>query len=319
MNVMHRRHAKRNVPIELLRALVAVVEGEGFTKAAETLSLTQSAISAQIRRLTQIVGGSVLDRGPGVRLTRRGLIVLNYARRILMMNDELLMLAGPTQGPQQLVVGLPAWWEYQNLIDVVARCSTSPTGEKISFRSDQVGALVRDVAAGSVDLAFLCSAPDSTGQRITQWSEPLCWMKSPKLTLEPGAVIPLVSWPGTKPDRVALELFHEHGMKYAIVFSAPDPALRRAAVVAGLGVLPCLQRVMTEGMEIVHDGLPPLPSIETALFAREGLNLRRLAPFLRILQEALKPKQAIGLPLPFKQPAPQGATVPIRNARSGRP
>jgi len=102
--------------------------------------VTQSAISAQIRRLTQIVGGSVLDRGPGVRLTRRGLIVLNYARRILMMNDELLMLAGPTQGPQQLVVGLPAWWEYQNLIDVVARCSTSPTGEKISFRSDQVGA-----------------------------------------------------------------------------------------------------------------------------------------------------------------------------------
>ena len=43
-------------------------------------------------------------------------------------------------------------------------------------------------------------------------------------------------------------------------------------------------------MEIVRDGLPPLPSVATGLFAREGLNLRRLAPFVRILQDALAPK-----------------------------
>src|SRR4030088_1651736 len=109
---MHRRHAKKNIPIELLRAVVAIVDGGGFTKAAETLALTQSAISAQIRRLTQIVGGDGLEKATVVRRTRRGMTVLNYARRILMMNDELLTLAGPSQGTQQLVIGLPAWWAY---------------------------------------------------------------------------------------------------------------------------------------------------------------------------------------------------------------
>jgi DNA-binding transcriptional LysR family regulator len=315
MDVMHRRHAKRNVPIELLRAVVAIVDGGGFTKAAESLALTQSAISAQISRVTQIVGGGVFEKGPGVRLTRRGVIVLNYARRILMMNDELLTLAGPAQGPQQLVVGLPAWWEYQNLIDVVAHCSTSPSGEKISFRSDQVEALIRDIAAGSVDLAFLCNVPDGASQCIAQWSEPLFWVKSPKLTLTPGGTIPLVSWPGTNPDRIALKLFHESGTQYTIAFSAPEPALRRAAVVAGLGVLPMLGRVMSEGMEIVHEGLPPLPSITTGLFAREGLNLRRLAPFVRILEEALKPKLSRRSLVRLAPPASQKTATASRRAR----
>ena len=137
------------------------------------------------------------------------MIVLNYARRILMMNDELLTLAGPAQGPQQLVVGLPAWWEYQNLIDVVAHCSTSPSGEKISFRSDQVEALIRDIAAGfGRSCVPLQNVPDGASQCIAQWSEPLFWVKSPKLTLTPGGTIPLVSWPGTNPDRIALKLFH---------------------------------------------------------------------------------------------------------------
>jgi DNA-binding transcriptional LysR family regulator len=315
MDVMHRRHAKKNIPIELLRAVVAIVDGGGFTKAAETLSLTQSAISAQIRRLTQIVGGGVFEKGTGVRLTRRGVIVLNYARRILMMNDELLTLAGPTQGPQQLVIGLPAWWAYQDLINVVARCSTSPTGEKVSFRSDQVETLVRDITAGSIDLAFLCNVPDASCRQIAEWSEPLCWVKSPKLTLIPGGTIPLVSWPETNPDRIAQKLFNECGTQYAIAFSAPDSALRRAAVVAGLGVLPCLERVMTEGMEIIRNGLPPLPSVTTGLFAREGLNLGRLAPYLRILQETLEPRHS---PVRVAMPASQEASVPLRRARAGR-
>src|SRR3982074_1238425 len=111
---MHRRHAKRNIPIELLRAVVAIVDGGGFTKAAETLALTQSAISAQIRRLTQIVGGDVLEKGTGVRLTRRGMTVLNYARRILMMNDELLTLAPENEVSTRELIDVAAWWAYQD-------------------------------------------------------------------------------------------------------------------------------------------------------------------------------------------------------------
>ncbi|MEU5212758.1 LysR family transcriptional regulator [Streptomyces sp. NPDC020742] len=53
--------------------LVAVVEEESFTRAAETLHVTQSALSHQIKALERETGGPLLERMPrGVRLTARG-------------------------------------------------------------------------------------------------------------------------------------------------------------------------------------------------------------------------------------------------------
>jgi DNA-binding transcriptional LysR family regulator len=315
---VQRRHAKKNIPIELLRSLVVVVESGGFTKAANALALTQSAVSAQIGRLAQIVGGDVFEKGPGIQVTKRGMIVLSYARRILMMNDELLSLAGPTQGPQNLLVGLPAWWSSLDLIEVASRCSVSPTGEKVIFRCDQVEVLIKDLSAGSIDLAFLCNVPEPFSQTIARWSEPLRWVKSPRLVLAPGDAIPLVSWAGTNPDRIALKLLKEHGMQYSIAFSAPDSALRRAAVVAGLGILPCLERVIAPGMEVVHDQLPALPDVKTGLFARQGLNLQRLDAFLRILEEALQPRSAAGPLTPPQRRHRKDPNGPRQMTKPGR-
>ena len=134
---MHRRHAKKNVPIELLRAVTAVVDTGSFTKAADALDLTQSAISAQIARLAQLLGGDIFAKGPGITLTKRGLLVLQYARRMLAINDELLACTGPVSAPRQLVIGLPTWFGQQHLVAIFEKCSGSPTGEQVSFRCDR--------------------------------------------------------------------------------------------------------------------------------------------------------------------------------------
>ncbi len=53
--------------------LVAVIEEESFTRAAEALHVTQSALSHQIKALEREVGGPLLERMPrGVRLTAMG-------------------------------------------------------------------------------------------------------------------------------------------------------------------------------------------------------------------------------------------------------
>ena len=59
-----------NIPTELLRTLVAVVELRSFTKAARSLGVTQPAVSAQIKRLQGLLGTELLDKSaPGVTLT----------------------------------------------------------------------------------------------------------------------------------------------------------------------------------------------------------------------------------------------------------
>ena len=114
-------------------------------------------------------------------------------------------------------------------------------------------------------------------------------MKSPKLALRPGAPIPLVSWPGTTGDRVAVELLEARGMQFFVAFSAPEFSARLAAVAAGLGVLATQARCIIPGIEIVRDGLPALPANKAGIYARDGLNLERHTPLLRTLTDLLVP------------------------------
>ena len=290
---MHRRYAKKNIPIELLRALVTIVDTGSYTKAADTLDLTQSAISSQIARLGGLLGGSIFAKGQGnMTPTKRGLLVLQYARRMLSMNDELLTFAGPNSAPRQFVIGLPSWLGRERLVEIFERCSAGEPGELVSFRCDRVERLLGDLNVGSIDIAYLCNTIDSPRIAIAQWSEPTVWMKSPKLALRPGAPIPLVSWPGTTGDRVAVELLENSGMQFFVAFSAPEFSARLAAVAAGLGVLATQARCIIPGIEVVRDGLPALPANKAGIYARDGLNLDRHAPLLRALTDLLVPHEA---------------------------
>ena len=83
-----------NIPTELLRTLVTVVDLRSFTKAAHSLGVTQPAVSAQIKRLQTLLGGELLDkRAPGVALTPKGEAVVRHARRLLSVNDQILQTA----------------------------------------------------------------------------------------------------------------------------------------------------------------------------------------------------------------------------------
>jgi DNA-binding transcriptional LysR family regulator len=286
---MHRRHAKKNIPIELLRALVTIVDTGSYTRAADTLDLTQSAGSSQIARLSQLFGGSIFAKGQGLTLTPRGLVILQYARRMLAMNDELLATAATNSVSRQLNIGLPSWMSYRQLSNVFERCSATPINLQVSFRCDRVERLVADLNLGSLDIAYVCNVSALPRVTVAQYSEEMFWVKSPRLVLGAGAPIPLVSWPGTYPDRLALEALEQNKMSFFVAFSAPELSARSAAVAAGLGVMVSSLRNMTPEMEIVRDGLPKLPINKTGLFAREGLDLGPLAPLLRMLTKELEP------------------------------
>lgn len=308
---MHRRHAKKNIPIELLRALVTVVDTRSYTRSADALDLTQPAISAQIARLARLLGGNLFAKGEGLTLTKRGLLVLQYARRVLALNDELLAVAGPNSAPRQLLIGLPSWMGYGQLITAFERCTASPANQQVSFRCDRSERLIADLNMGSLDIAYICNITDPPRAAIAQFSEDMLWVKSPRLTLGSGAPIPLVSWPGTNPDRVAVAALQENGMNFFISFSAPDVAARLAGVAAGLGVMPIPARALMPEMEIVGDGLPRLPPIKAGIFAREGLDLRPLAALLRALTESLAPP-------PLREAAPSPLRAKIRPAKHER-
>ncbi len=89
----------QNIPTDLLRTLIAVVDLRSFTKAAQMLGVTQPAVSAQIKRLQSLIGYELLDKSaPGVSLTQRGVTVVAQARRLLAINDEILQVTNGNAG-----------------------------------------------------------------------------------------------------------------------------------------------------------------------------------------------------------------------------
>lgn len=73
----------------LLKTFVAVVDEEGFSRAAEKLHLTQSAVSGHVRRLEEQVGKPLLTRTTrSQQLTPDGERLLSYARTILVLNRD---------------------------------------------------------------------------------------------------------------------------------------------------------------------------------------------------------------------------------------
>ena len=104
---MHRRYQNLNIPIEIVRTVVAISETGSLSKAGERLGLSQPAISSQIKRLQGLVGGALfLKTANGTTTTELGKLALQQARRILEANDQLLRLGGNTEGIQPLRLGL---------------------------------------------------------------------------------------------------------------------------------------------------------------------------------------------------------------------
>jgi DNA-binding transcriptional LysR family regulator len=133
---------------------------------------------------------------------------------------------------------------------------------------------------------------------VEQFVEEMYWIKSPRLILGAGAPVPLVSWPGTNPDRVAVSTLQAQGMSHIVSFTAPDFSARLAGVAAGLGVMAVPARAITSAFEVITEGFPILPGIKAGVFAREGLDLKPLRSLLRALTKALRP-----VPLTARVPA----------------
>jgi DNA-binding transcriptional LysR family regulator len=80
----------RNVDTSLLRAFMAVAETAGMTSAANILSLTQAAVSQQIKRLEDSFGCQLFERDRrGMKLTDAGERLFGKAKRLLALNDEI--------------------------------------------------------------------------------------------------------------------------------------------------------------------------------------------------------------------------------------
>ena len=80
----------RNITIQQLESLIHLVMERSFSRAAKKMGLTQPSLSKHIKNLEDAVGTQVVNReGNGVSLTPEGKLIYEYARKVLLLRDDV--------------------------------------------------------------------------------------------------------------------------------------------------------------------------------------------------------------------------------------
>ena len=263
-----------NIPTDLLRTLVAVVDLRSFTKAAASLGLTQPAVSAQIKRLQFLLGGEVFDRSvQGISLTPQGELVVSYARRLLSLNDQIVRLGSASPRAELVIrVGISSDYVASILPAALARFRQRWPDVRFIVRTDYYEPLVRELRSGALDvLVGFATAPVPDAKYA--WEEELVWVRGTSTRLDLDRPVPLVTYgePCTY-HRTAAATLKDAGMHWEDVFTGPSVASLSCAVSVGLGVMAIARRVAADiGMLVWEDApLPKLPGIHGGIFVREG-------------------------------------------------
>lgn len=263
-----------NIPTDLLRTLVAVVDLRSFTKAAASLGVTQPAVSAQIKRLQFLLGCDVLDRSTqGVALTGQGELIVGYARRLLSLNDQIVNLGGPDQRHELMIrIGTPSDYVASILPGKLMRVREQQPHVSFMVRNDFYDPLMRDLRSGDLDLLIGVSLTEPHDARHVI-EEEVVWVRGADTRIDPDRPVPLVSYGDPCIyRRVVLDALKNAGLEWEDVFMGPSFASLEGAVSAGLGVMAIMRRRAERvGMTICDDGpLPKLPNLYCGIYVREG-------------------------------------------------
>jgi DNA-binding transcriptional LysR family regulator len=282
---MHRRHQHLNIPIEIVRTVIAIAETGSLSKAGERLGLSQPAISSQVRRLQSLVGGSLFVKGAnGTTTTELGKLALQQARKILEANDQMLRLGGNNSGPPPLRLGLST-----SLVEAFVGQKLPEPLTDIFVHADHSSAIGRGLIDGYIDVACIFDNarldPDIEQMVTDEYVEPVAWIRSRNFVLSPGAPIPILTHPQN--DWI-IPTLTKHGLSYKIVFNTPDNHARFAAARAGIGLTAAPVRSLPPDLVVAKEYyLPALPPIRTLLCERAGLEPQRTAALTRHLRTLL--------------------------------
>jgi DNA-binding transcriptional LysR family regulator len=263
-----------NLPTDLLRTFVTVVEVGGFTKAANILGRSQPAISLQIQRLEQLVGCKLILRvGKDVSFTEQGETLTLYARQILRLNDIAIAHFEPRNKGRFIRVGLPLDYAVNLLQAKLTELIKKHPDLRVEIRCDLSRNLIELLRKNEIDVAVALFEGNDQQFLFQNWHEKPIWVGATNFAPNVEKEIPLVVHPHgcVYRDRMttALKLA---GLRWRIAFSSPGIGALQRAVCDGLGFSCLTEPTLRKGMASLsaEHGFPTLEPLHIGLFARQA-------------------------------------------------
>jgi DNA-binding transcriptional LysR family regulator len=259
--------------IDQLRTFVAIADTGSFTRAADIVHKTQSAVSMQMKRLEERLGRPIFQRdGRASRLTDEGDRLLDYARRIVRLNSECLASFAEAELVGRVRLGLPDDYADRYLPEILARFARSNPRAEVTVSCEPTPNLIDRVQSGDLDLAIITHV-DRRGPSEIVRVEQLLWVTSSRHAVHEETPVPLaLGRPNCDWRQSATEALESIRRPFRIQYVSWHSTAVGAAVLAGLCISVLPESAIRAGMRILgpSDGYPALPSCKIGLIRNRG-------------------------------------------------
>jgi len=268
-----------NLPTNLLRSFVAIVDNGSMLNASEKVFVTQSALSLQIKRLEELLQQELFHRdGRRLTLTAAGDLMLDYSRKVLSLHDEAVaaVTAGHFAGPAR--IGMVQDFAEMLLSGLLARFAELHPDAQIYSRIAGTAELLAQLERRQLDIVVGFAAPNDPAAVA---HAPMAWYGNVALLDRDPIPIAVLEQP-CRFREAAVRALEDIGRPFRIAVETPNLTTLRAAVQAGLGIT-CRTHLFLQDEPLVHPALPELPRVSCILRTANALDAStgRLAELVR--------------------------------------
>ena len=277
-----------NLDIDLLKTFLAIADTGSFTRAAEEVHKTQSAVSMQMKRLEDLLGRALFVRdGRASRFTADGERLIDYARRMVAINDEAVAAFTQPDLTGTVRFGTPEDYADRFLPEILARFSRTHPQVTVDVDCLNSTVLYEKSRRSEIDLAVVTIGCDVTSGDLVR-REPLVWITSARHSVHLLDVLPIAT-PLCEWRTMVLAALRDQDRKYRISYSSSNSNALIAAVQAGLAVGAVPELCVRPGMRILteKDGFPVLGSFDIGLVRRPGKASSAIDALARHVAESL--------------------------------
>ncbi|MEM8652855.1 MAG: LysR substrate-binding domain-containing protein [Pseudomonadota bacterium] len=264
--------------LDLLKTLIAIADTGNFSTAAELVLRTPSAVSMQVKKIEEIVGRPVFKRDSrSVSLTADGIMLLEHARRLIALNNEMVSQFVTPNVAGEIRIGAGDDFAERLLPSLLRDFNRTHPSVVVEVVMENTNELIAKVKAGEIDLAVIvCGAGYKNDHEAEVLAtEPLVWAARKGGIAAEQDPLPISVWEeGCAWRNAALDALDSADRDYRIAFRSAYIGGQKAAVLSDLAVAPL--PISSLSGDIVEacasKGMPKLAEYALGLLVREEPN-----------------------------------------------
>ena len=220
-----------------------------FSKAAKELSISQPAVSIQVRELEKSMGSALLHRmRRGLQLTDTGHAVFDYTQRIFALADEMENAVQDIQGLSsgRLTIGSSTTPGEYILPWAIGKFRQEYPGIDVSLSISNTQNVIERILNRELDMGMAGAVVDIQGlESFSYVTDEIVIIAAPSHPIMSMTTITfedlknqeyILREPGSATRRIAEECLGQHGVSLHVVMELGSNEAVKRAVAAGLGL-----------------------------------------------------------------------------------